>query len=38
MAISEDADEDMEEKAVDESDVPVTRWRSGKPYFKVCTS
>jgi hypothetical protein len=33
--ISEDADEDVEEEAVDECDVLVTRWRSGKSYFKV---
>ena len=38
VSISEDADQDVEEKAVDESDVLVTRWRSGKSYFKVCTS
>ena len=38
VSISEDADEDVEERAVDECDVLVTRWRSGKSYFKVCTS
>lgn len=40
VPITEDADEDVEEKAVDECDVLVTRWRSGKSYFKVwvCTS
>lgn len=37
VPIAEDADEDAEEKAVDECDIYVTRWRSGKPYFKVCT-
>ncbi|KAI9462557.1 hypothetical protein HD554DRAFT_2175873 [Boletus coccyginus] len=35
VPISEDSDEDMEEKAVDESDVLVIRWRSGKSYFKA---
>ncbi|KAI9457707.1 hypothetical protein HD554DRAFT_2042292 [Boletus coccyginus] len=35
VPVSEDADEDAEEKAVDESDVLVTRWRSGKSYFKA---
>ena len=38
VPITDDADEDVEEKAVDECDVFVTRWRSGKSYFKVCTS
>lgn len=37
VPIAEDADEDAEEKAVDKCDVFVTRWRSGKSYFKVCT-
>lgn len=38
VPIAEDTDEDVEEKAVDECDVLVTRWRSGKSYFKVCPS
>lgn len=38
VLISEDADEGVEEKAVDESDVLVTRWRCGKSYFMVGTS
>ncbi|KAG9311151.1 hypothetical protein JVU11DRAFT_8217 [Chiua virens] len=35
VPIAEDADEDAEEKAVDECDVFITRWRSGKAYFKA---
>ncbi|KAG6371485.1 hypothetical protein JVT61DRAFT_9520 [Boletus reticuloceps] len=35
VPIPEDADEYLEEKAVDESDVLVTRWRSGKSYLKA---
>ncbi|KAF9231646.1 BRCT domain-containing protein, partial [Melanogaster broomeanus] len=36
LAIRETGDEqDVEEKVVDECDVLVTRWRSGKAYFKA---
>ncbi|KAG9318151.1 hypothetical protein JVU11DRAFT_224 [Chiua virens] len=35
VPIAEDADEDAEGKAVDECDVFITRWRSGKAYFKT---
>lgn len=38
LRIPANGDEDAEEKAVDESDVLVTRWRSGKAYFKVRAS
>ncbi|KAH0826410.1 hypothetical protein J3R83DRAFT_5383 [Lanmaoa asiatica] len=35
VPITEGADEHTEEKAVDECDVLITRWRSGKSYFKA---
>lgn len=35
VPIPDDADENAEEKAVDESDVLITRWRGGKAYFKA---